>query len=178
MVGSVLLLNATFEPVSVISLQRAIILLLKEKAEVIEAAETRFRSERMSLPVPVVIRLVYFVRIPNRLSIPISRRTVLARDNYTCQYCGSQPARSELTVDHVFPRSRGGKQSWDNVVTACKRCNTRKGSRSLQEAGLILRSRPEKPRFLALVLFSSANDESRLRWRKYLAYTLSEQAVI
>jgi 5-methylcytosine-specific restriction endonuclease McrA len=96
-----LVLNATFEPLSVVSVRRAVVLLLKEKAEIVEAAEAELRSEHLSIPRPLVIRLVYYVRIPYRVSIPL----VLARDHYTCQYCGKQPPRKELTVDHILPRS-------------------------------------------------------------------------
>ena len=105
--GRVLVLNATFEPLSVVSVRRAVVLLLKEKAEIVEAAEAELRSEHLSIPTPLVIRLVYYVRIPYRVSIPLTRRTVLARDHYACQYCGKQPPRKELTVDHILPRSRG-----------------------------------------------------------------------
>ena len=86
--GQVLVLNATYEPLSVVSVKRAVVLLLKEKAELIEAAEARLRSEHLSIPQPLVIRLVYYIKIPRRISLPVTRRTVLARDNYTCQYFG------------------------------------------------------------------------------------------
>jgi len=118
--GSVLVLNATYEPLSVVSVRRAVVLLLKEKAELVEAAEAELRSQNLTIPRPLVIRLVYYVRIPYRVSIPLTRRMVLARDHYTCQYCGKQPPRKELTVDHILPRSRGGNTTWDNVVTACQ----------------------------------------------------------
>src|SRR3970282_761229 len=99
-VGSVLVLNATYEPLSVVSVRRAVVLLLKEKAEIVEAAEAELRSENLTIPTPLVIRLVYSVRTPYPLSPPRARRTVLARDHYTCQYCGDQPLRKDLTVDH------------------------------------------------------------------------------
>ncbi len=163
---SVLVLNATYEPLSVVSLKRAVILLLKEKAEIVEAAEAVLRSERLSLPMPLVIRLVYYVRIPRRLALPLTRRTVLARDQYTCQYCGAQPGRSELTIDHVIPRSQGGQTSWENVVTACRRCNQRKGNRTPAQAGLHLRSQPRRPRYVALALMGEPAQHEV--WSKYL----------
>ncbi len=90
---SVLVLNATYEPINVVSVQRAIVLLLKEKAEIVEALNEELRSANWVMPLPAVIRLIYYVRIPRRLGIPLSRRTVLARDHYTCQYCGETPGR-------------------------------------------------------------------------------------
>lgn len=166
MTSSVLVLNATYEPLSIVSVKRAIILLLKEKAEIIEAAECHFRSEQLSLLVPLVIRLVYYVRIPCRLSLPVSRRSVLARDFYTCQYCGATPNRKDLTVDHVVPRSRGGQSVWENLVTACQTCNSRKGDRTPEEANMPLHSQPRRPRYVALVLLEQAR--VREAWEKYI----------
>jgi 5-methylcytosine-specific restriction endonuclease McrA len=164
--GGVLVLNATYEPLSIVSVRRAIVLLLKEKAEIVEATEAYLRAERVSLPVPAVIRLVCYVRIPQRLALPLSRRTVLARDQYTCQYCGAQPGRAQLTLDHVVPRSRGGQTHWENVVTACRSCNQRKGNRTPQEAGLTLRGRPRRPRYIALTLLGEAGYQPA--WNKYV----------
>lgn len=164
--SAVLVLNATYEPLSVVSVQRAIVLLLKEKAELLEAAEARLRAENTSMPVPVVIRMVYYVRVPRNLGIPLSRRTVLARDQYTCQYCGATPGRAELTIDHVLPRSRGGATEWENVVTACRPCNQHKGNRTPKEAGMRLRREPFRPRFIALTFLSDS--QNREIWRKYL----------
>jgi 5-methylcytosine-specific restriction endonuclease McrA len=166
MTSSVLVLNATYEPLSVVSVKRAVILLLKEKAEIIEAAQSYIRSERKALPVPLVIRLVYYVRIPHRLSLPVSRRSVLARDYYTCQYCGAQPGRKDLTIDHVIPRSRGGKTMWENLVTACQACNSRKGDRTPEEANMRLPARPKRPRYVALVLLEGA--ATKEVWEKYI----------
>jgi 5-methylcytosine-specific restriction endonuclease McrA len=165
-VGDVLVLNATYEPLNVVSVKRAVVLLLKEKAELIEAAEAMLRSESFSLPVPLVIRLVYFVKIPRRISLPITRRGVLSRDHYTCQYCGATPPRKNLTVDHVIPRSRGGRTTWENVVTACEKCNGRKGSRTPAEAGLRLLTQPQRPRYLAIASLTSV--EARQVWGKYI----------
>ena len=163
----VLVLNATFEPLNVVSVRRAVVLLLKEKAEVVEATEAHIRSVRLSLDVPLVIRLVYYVRVPHRIPLPLTRRTVMARDRYTCQYCGTQPAKSNLTLDHVTPRSRGGSTHWDNVVTACIPCNQRKGHQTPHEAGLRLLVRPERPRYAALVLLGRAQGYEA--WQKYIA---------
>lgn len=162
----VLVLNATYEPINIVSLQRAVVLLLKEKAELVEAATAELRSGRANMRLPIVIRLVYYVRIPRLVGIPLSRRTVLARDHHTCQYCGSTPGRADLTVDHVVPRSKGGETSWENVVTACRRCNVRKGSRAPEEIGMALRSRPARPRFVALALVAQSDHNDI--WQKYM----------
>jgi 5-methylcytosine-specific restriction endonuclease McrA len=164
--SQVLVLNATYEPLNVVSLRRAVVLLLKEKAEVVEAAEAWLRAERTVLRVPLVIRLVCYVRIPRGFSLPLSRRTVLARDQYACQYCGAQPGRANLTIDHVVPRSRGGETGWENVVTACGPCNRRKGGRTPEEAGMPILHRPSRPRYLAITwLTGVATPEA---WEKYL----------
>lgn len=163
---SVLVLNATYEPLNIVPVHRAIVLLLKEKAEIVEAAKRQVRAERLAIDWPLVIRLVTFVPIPRRLPLPLSRRTVMARDMYTCQYCGGQPTKHELTVDHVIPRSRGGATIWENVVTACAPCNRRKGDRLPDEAHMMLRTKPARPHFVAIVLLGEAN--AHAVWRKYL----------
>jgi 5-methylcytosine-specific restriction endonuclease McrA len=164
----VLVLNATYEPLNVVSVRRAVVLLLKEKAEIVEAAGAWLRAERMAVPVPLVIRLVYYVRIPRRFALPLSRRTVLARDHYTCQYCGTQPGKANLTIDHVMPRSRGGKTCWENVITACGLCNRRKGNRTPTEARMSMRSEPRRPRYLALTLLMGSSAPKV--WGKYMYF--------
>lgn len=164
--NGVLVLNASYEPLNIVSVRRAIVLLLKEKAELVEAAQAKIRAERFHIDVPLVIRLVTFVPIPRRLPLPLSRRTVLARDLYTCQYCGTQPGRTELTIDHVVPRSRGGGTNWENVVAACGPCNRRKGNRTPEEAGMRLLTTPGRPRFVAVVMLGEASAHEV--WSKYL----------
>ncbi|HUW08247.1 MAG TPA: HNH endonuclease [Anaerolineae bacterium] len=166
MAGSVLVLNATYEPLNVVSVQRAVVLLLKEKAQIVESTEAWIRAQNWSIPQPLVIRLVYYVRIPHRLSLPLGRRTVLARDGFSCQYCGRQPERSELTLDHVLPRCRGGKSSWENLVAACRRCNGRKGDRTPHEAGMPLRSQPFAPRYIAVTIMSDTGQHEV--WSRYI----------
>ena len=164
----VLVLNATYEPLNVVSVRRAVLLLLKEKAEIVEATEAWLHSERLAVPMPLVIRLVYYVRIPRRFSLPLSRRTVLARDHYTCQYCNAQPGKAHLTIDHVLPRSRGGETRWENVVTACAACNRRKGDRTPVEATMPLLRQPRRPRYLALTLLEEARAPQV--WDKYMYF--------
>ncbi len=162
----VLVLNATYEPLSIISVKRALVLLLKEKAELIECAEERLHAARTSLPVPLVIRLVYYVRIPRQVTMAPTRRSVLLRDNHTCQYCGATGTQAILTMDHLLPRSRGGETTWENVVTACRACNMRKGDRTPEEAGMTLRRRPGRPHYLAFLLLGEAT--IRDAWGKYV----------
>lgn len=171
--SSVLVLNATYEPLNVVSVRRAIVLLLKDKAEVLEATEQRVRAATLSFPVPLVIRLVYYVRVPHPLNIPLTRRTIMLRDNYTCQYCGTQPTKASLTIDHVTPKVRGGKTTWENVVCACKRCNLRKGSKTPREAHMPLRSDPERPKFVALVFLTHAPGCDV--WNKYIPNQVADR---
>lgn len=165
MTQRVLVLNATYEPLSIVSVQRAVILLLKEKAELIEAASERLHASRVTLPVPLVIRLVYYVRIPHPIILAPTRKSVALRDNFTCQYCGATPGRPLLTLDHIVPRSRGGQTTWENVVTACRPCNMRKGNRTPEEAGMTLRKQAGRPHYLAFLLLTEAS--ARDVWQKY-----------
>lgn len=164
----VLVLNATYEPLNVVSVRRAVLLLLKEKAEVVEAAEAWLRAEHCTIPVPLVIRLVYYVRIPHHFSLPLSRRTILARDHYTCQYCGERLPKSKLTIDHVTPRSRGGETRWENIVAACGPCNRRKGDRTPDEANMPVQRSPRRPRYLALTLLEGTGAPDA--WNKYMYF--------
>ncbi|HEU5012904.1 MAG TPA: HNH endonuclease [Roseiflexaceae bacterium] len=161
----VLVLNASYEPLQLVSIRRAVVLLLQEKAELVEAAEQRLRAQGFSLEVPIVIRLVRYIRIPRRMRLPCSRRGVLARDRETCQYCGAQPGRLHLTVDHVLPRSKGGLTTWENVVAACRECNHRKGSRTPDEANMVLLTKPRQPQYVAFALLGEL--ERHEIWRKY-----------
>ncbi|MGH2740698.1 MAG: HNH endonuclease [Actinomycetota bacterium] len=137
-----LVLNASYEPLAVVAARRAIVLVLKEKANVVESNGMVFRSERLTITAPSVVRLTYFVRVPHRARAALTRRAIFARDDWMCQYCGD-PAEN---VDHVIPRSRGGTHAWENVVAACRRCNSRKQNRPAHEAGLKLRRKPYAPK--------------------------------
>jgi 5-methylcytosine-specific restriction endonuclease McrA len=136
-----LLLNASFEPLCVVSFRRAVVLVLKEKAEVVARNGGELRSERASIPMPSVIRLTHFVRVPHRNRVPLSRRAVFARDGHRCQYCN----RAAENIDHVVPRSRGGPHTWENVVASCRSCNSRKEDRLPAEVGFHLRRAPHAP---------------------------------
>ncbi len=157
----VLVLNASYEPLNLVNVKRAAVLLLKNKAEIVEEREERLHSEHLSLPCPAVIRLVYYVQVPYRTAT-LNRRTVFIRDKHTCQYCGERAD----SIDHVLPRSRGGEHSWDNVVAACRKCNARKMNRLPSEAGLKLMRKPEEPHD-HIWIFSLAG-EIHPSWKPYL----------
>ncbi len=141
-----LLLNATYEPLQVVSWQRAIRMLFQEKAEVVESYSREIHSVRFAMRVPSVILLVQYVQV-HRLhhQIKFSRANLFARDQYRCQYCGRRTPESLLTYDHVLPVARGGRKTWENIVTACVPCNHRKGNRTPEEAGMTLLRRPLAP---------------------------------
>jgi 5-methylcytosine-specific restriction endonuclease McrA len=139
----VLVLNATYEPINVCTVRRAAVLLIKQRAELVEGAGALLHSERMSMTRPAVIRLVSYVNVPRDTHRrKITRRAVFARDGWACQYCGS---RSNLTVDHVIPRSKGGGSTWDNIVASCAPCNRRKGDHLPHQANMHPRKQPHVP---------------------------------
>jgi 5-methylcytosine-specific restriction endonuclease McrA len=129
------------EPLAVVPVRRAVVLVLKEKAETVTSNGIVFRSSRVEIPAPSVVKLRYFVRVPYRARAALTRRAVFARDGWVCQYCGS----AAENVDHVVPRSRGGLHVWENVVAACRRCNSRKENRTPAEAHLHLKREPFVP---------------------------------
>jgi 5-methylcytosine-specific restriction endonuclease McrA len=172
--GRVLLLNgSTWEPISVITVPRAINLLLADKAVVIEQSGSFLRTVSSFFPIPSVIALRTYINVPRRRA-HWSRKGVLVRDNYTCVYCGAKPgtiqkgkviARSDLTVDHILPRSRGGKDHWTNTACACYMCNHRKGNRLPNEAGMKLMWEPKTPRTSYLVIAIGSGPAA---WRQYI----------
>jgi len=165
--AEVLVLNASYEPLHLVSTRRAVLLLLKDKAEIIEAADQVIRAASAELPRPLVIRLRRYIKLPRNLSLPLTRRLVYARDQYTCQYCGGHFNASQLTMDHVLPKSRGGKKTWENIVTACRRCNQRKGNRTPAEAHMRLLRPPYRPRYVALVWLKTPDPRPPV-WEKYI----------
>jgi 5-methylcytosine-specific restriction endonuclease McrA len=169
-VTDVLVLNASYEPLRIVPVRRAIVLLLQRKAELVEAATQRLRAQGASFAVPLVVRLVRYIAIPRHRQPPCSRRGVLTRDRETCQYCGAQPGRAQLTIDHVLPRAHGGTTSWENVVAACAACNHRKANRTPQQAGMALIRLPRRPSYVAFTLLGTL--ERHEAWQKY-AYTHS-----
>jgi 5-methylcytosine-specific restriction endonuclease McrA len=161
----VLVLNATYEPINVCTVRRAAVLVLKEKAEVLEQSDGALRSERLTLERPTVIRLITYVRVPRDAHRrKITRKAVLARDSWTCQYCGMR--KPGLTVDHVIPRSRGGKSVWENIVASCASCNRRKGNRLPREIKMHPRIRPTAPG--PTVFIRIASPTIPIAWQQYL----------
>ena len=150
-----LALNASFEPLTILPIERALRLVIDRKAEVLEVDSLRtFRSERQEIPCPVVIRLARFVHVPRRFRRQVTNTFLFARDRYRCQYCGRTGAelkpREALTRDHLVPISRGGTNEWTNVVTACSSCNTRKANRMPHEIGMQPIHAPVEPHFVHL----------------------------
>ncbi len=165
----VLVLNASFEPINICAARRALILILKGVAQPEEFSSTLLHSARQSLKLPSVIRLLEYRRIPHQTRA-LSRKNILMRDRYTCQYCFKTLPSGELTLDHVLPRSRKGETTWENLVACCHSCNNRKGSHTPEEVGMKL-ARPPKPFSLHtsrhLMRLLGRSDE---KWRKYLFY--------
>jgi 5-methylcytosine-specific restriction endonuclease McrA len=161
----VLVLNASYEPINVCTVRRAAVLVLKSRAEILEHHGDPLRSERLRVDRPCVIRLMRYVRIPRDVHRrKISRKAVLARDAYTCQYCGAQA--SGLTVDHVIPRSRGGQSVWENIVASCAPCNRKKGDRLPREVSMHPRTRPRPPG--PNVFIRIASPRIPVAWEPYL----------
>ena len=161
----VLVLNGNFEPLNICSVARGMTLLFLGKAEVLRYSDARVRSAEDSFAIPSVLRLHEVVRRPLP-ELKISRKSVLARDSYTCVYCGS---RETLTIDHVFPRHRGGENTWENVVCSCLKCNNKKGNRTPQECGLRLPHPPRKPRYIPYISFPRfVSAVKRPEWREFL----------
>ncbi len=165
----VLVLNATYEPVNVCAVRRAIILILNGVALAEEESAGFVHAASLAIPVPSVIRLLEFRRIPYQVRA-LSRKNILIRDRHTCQFCGKVLPASELTLDHVIPRSQGGKSAWENLVASCHACNNRKGDRTVEAAGMkpLRQPRPfnlhTNRHLLRLIGTADA------KWRKYLFF--------
>ncbi len=162
--SQVLVLNASYEPLNITTWRRATVLMLKGKAESLE--EDSNHKIRDNLTLPTVIRLRYFIKIPYR-ELALNKNNLIQRDDHSCQYCGN--SGSNLSIDHVIPRSRGGKDVWENVVTACIQCNIKKGNRTPKEANMPLKKNPHKPfntlNFEASKQISSGRHKE---WGKYV----------
>jgi 5-methylcytosine-specific restriction endonuclease McrA len=167
-----LVLNASYEPLCVVPGRRAVVLLLTDKAVPVEEGEETLHSERTEIRMPVVVRLTRFVKVPYAATVPLTRRAVFARDGGRCVYC-SAPATS---LDHVVPRSRGGTHTWDNVVSACARCNHVKADRGIAELGWRMRHAPVQPKGAAFRVVGARRLDPR--WRPFLGLQeVDEEAV-
>ena len=171
----ILVLNSTYEPLQVISWKRAVRMLFQEKVEVLEEYEREIRSVYLSLRIPSVLRLLRYVKVKRHHNqVKFTRTNIYSRDGYSCQYCNHKLPASHLTYDHVVPVARGGKKSWENIVTSCVKCNRKKGNRTPEEAGLKLLKRPKAPygfpHRVNYLLWESRAPES---WKDYIFWNHS-----
>lgn len=165
--SKVLLLNNEYEPIHITSWKRAIVLLIKGKAECIEKMEQIEDFIKIDDSyIPKTIKLTYDVAVPE-LELPFSRENIYFRDDYTCQYCGRKFPASELTLDHVFPKSRLGPDIWENIATCCKECNQKKADRTPKEAKMKLLKRPSRPDDYFLFELSKFSKSDRQHWEKF-----------
>jgi 5-methylcytosine-specific restriction endonuclease McrA len=163
----VLILNQTFEPLQICTARRAVVLLFAGKAERIEDNPQLIRSPSVAIHLPSVIRLHHFIKPPAAPMLSFNKKNILKRDAYTCQYCGRNGGE-RMTIDHIIPRSLGGRTVWENVVSACRACNLKKGNKTLGDTGMRLLRKPTRPRsasYLGILAYASHHYE---RWRKYL----------
>lgn len=160
----VLVLNQNYEPLSVCTVKRAVVLTFLGKADIVESCDgKKIRSPSTVFPLPSVVRLGFYVRVPGK-RIMLSRKNILKRDGHRCQYCGT--TNGPLTVDHVLPKIYGGNDSWENLVCACTKCNSIKGDKTPEQAGLKLLRKPRKPNHITFIQqFIGISDQ---RWRRYL----------
>ena len=162
-----LLLTQGYEPIKVISWQRAIVLLTLDKADVIEEYDTEIRATSLVIRVPAVVRLRKAFR-RHAKPVKFSRANIYARDGHRCQYCGAPCKIDELTYDHVIPRSRGGRTSWENIVSACYGCNRKKANRTPHEAGMKLLTTPARPTWMPSVQIRVSTKSVPDAWRDYV----------
>lgn len=161
---SVLVLNQSYQPITVTTLERAVILSLQNKATIVQATEGKeITSQRLSMPYPSVIRLTEFKPVPYK-KVPLTNYNIFKRDSFKCAYCGSG---KELTLDHVIPRAQGGKTQWKNLVTACRECNGLKGDKTPEQAEMPLKHGiPHRPSFI--MYMNKMNGRVREDWKEYL----------
>ncbi|MFH0768625.1 MAG: HNH endonuclease [Chloroflexota bacterium] len=162
----VLVLNQSYEPLNICRVQRAVVLIYQNKAEMLENGSGVIHSANAEFTVPSVIRLASLIKRPHRPIRKLTRFEIFKRDQYTCQYCGKESR--QLTLDHIIPRYRGGEQTWENVVSACVPCNRRKAGRTPQEAGMRLIHKPLRPRDNGLFYIPARYPHVRSEWQKYL----------
>ncbi|HUV05942.1 MAG TPA: HNH endonuclease [Armatimonadota bacterium] len=162
----VLVLNNDYEPLNVCNMRRAVVLVYLGKAEILHTNHSVIGTLRGPVDSPSVVKLRYHVKRPMP-ELRLSRRSILARDNYTCQYCGHQSR--DLTVDHLVPKRFAGKSAWENLVCCCRRCNSRKGDKTLEQANMTLVKQPRRPRYVPFISLTKYLDSARNEaWRDYL----------
>jgi len=159
----VLLLNSSYEPLSIINCKKAIIMLLIDKVEYIEKLSLSISSEKIIMPIPSVVKLKSYIFLKRR-ELALSRKNVFKRDLFICQYCGK--TNTELTLDHVIPKQKGGRDSWDNLVSACNNCNFKKGNKLIKETNMTLIKKPKQPNYLMYLQTYVGNEYKS--WKQYL----------
>ena len=175
--GHALVLNASFEPLQIVPWQKAIQLLFQGKVEVVEESDKEIRTVRFTMKVPAVLRLLTYVPLNRKKQIVrFSRANIFVRDQNTCQYCGEKFGRTHLTLDHVIPIVQGGRKCWENIVTACKPCNQRKGGRTPTQATMGLIRKPRRPVWLPAATLSMGVAVTPERWKIYLKLERENQA--
>jgi len=165
-----LVLSQGYEPVKIVSWQRAITLLFLGKVEVIEEYDRNIKSTSMVIKIPAVVRLLGAFR-RHKKPVKFSRVNIYGRDRYTCQFCGHKKPIAELTYDHVMPRAQGGKTTWTNIVTACEPCNRKKASRTPEQAGMKLLKQPVQPAAMPVLVITVSKESTPDAWRDYLYWT-------
>ena len=165
-----LVLSQGYEPVKIVSWQRAITLLFLGKVEVIEEYDRNIQSTSLVIKIPAVVRLLAAIR-RHRQPVKFSRVNIYGRDRYTCQFCGNKRPIALLTYDHVVPRSQGGKTTWTNIVTACEPCNRKKANRTPEQAGMRLLARPVQPKAMPSLVITVSKESMPDAWRDYLYWT-------
>jgi len=165
-----LLLSQGYEPIKIISWQRAMTLLTLDKVDIVEEYDAEIRAMSMIVKVPAVVRLRKSFRRHSK-PVKFSRVNIYARDNYKCQYCGKKAAMHALTYDHVTPRSQGGRTEWTNIVTCCYECNRKKGGRTPKQAGMHLLTQPSQPNWVPAVVIRISTRSVPDAWRDYLYWT-------
>lgn len=172
MTTQTLMLSQGYEPIKVVSWQRAITLLSLGKVEVIETYDTELRSAFMVVKMPAVVRLLSAFK-RRKKPVKFSRVNIYGRDNYSCQYCSQSVSMATGTYDHVVPRAQGGKTEWTNIVTCCEPCNSKKGGRTPKQAKMELRKKPIRPTWVPIMFINVSNDNAPDAWRDYLYWTQS-----
>lgn len=148
---AVIVLNAGYEFMGLVSWQRAMVLQFNGKVEVLKESDRIVRTVTRTFRIPAVIRLIKFIRQIYRREVPFSRKNILTRDSYECQYCGREFSSGDLTIDHVIPKVQGGSNDWTNVVGSCRNCNIKKGGRTPRQAGMQLKRQPFKPTIMEFI---------------------------
>ena len=168
-----LLLNATFEPIKVVSWQRAMTLWCQGRVEILETHDREVRAVTFSFRLPSIVRLLRFVKVRNLHQVKFSRANIYVRDDYTCQYCASRFEPEDLTFDHVVPVAQGGRRSWENIVTACVSCNRRKDARTPAQSGMTLLRAPRRPAASARFRATVGVRKTPESWRNYLYWNVA-----